>query len=140
MNTYYIDVDGVLADFHSNYVHAERERFTTYDYIRNLRPFAENVGAVRFLYSMGVNVYIATRVANEDCARARREWLAEYLPEIEADHIIIAVDVSLKPEMLPTHDGVFVNDLERECKRFAKAGYIPVFVEKKGAPFLEITA
>lgn len=135
--TIYFDVDGVLADFHSNYIHAERERFITYDYIRNLKPFAENVHAVKNLLTSGADVYIATRVANEDCARARREWLAEYLPEIEADHIIVAVDVSLKPEMLPTATGYFVNDLEKECKKFAKAGFTPIWIEEKGAPVLE---
>ena len=137
MTTYYIDVDGVLADFHSNYVHAERERFITYDYIRNLKPFTNNLRAVRALCEAGAEVYIATRVANEDCKKARLEWLAEYLPEIPADHIIVAVDVSLKPEMLPTATGYFVNDLEKECKRFAKHGYTPIWIEEKGADFPE---
>lgn len=137
MNTYYFDVDGVLADFHSNYVHVERERFITYDYIRNLKPFEANVKAVKLLKAFHADIYIATRVANEDCAKARREWLAEYLPEIPADHIIIAVEVSLKPEMLPTATGYFVNDLEKECKKFAKHGFTPVWVEEKGANYLK---
>ena len=137
MTTYYFDVDVVLADFHTNYIHAERERFITYDYIRNLQPFEDNVRTVHLFTSLSANVYIATRVANEDCARARREWLHEYLPEIDDSHIIIAINGSLKPEMLPTADGIFINDLEKECKKFAKRGFTPIWIEEKGSNILE---
>lgn len=131
MTTYYFDCDGILADFHTDYVHAERERFVTYDYIRNLRPFAENVAIVRNA-TKRANCYIITRVANEDCARARREWIAEYLPEISADHVIILVDISTKYNFI-REPGTLYDD-NKSCANMwrKKTGNPAIWIEHHG--------
>ena len=66
--TYYFDVDGVLADFHGVYNPMNRDESLTYDFIRNLRPFAENIALVKALIADGNRVYISTMVANETLA------------------------------------------------------------------------
>lgn len=64
--TYYFDVDGVLADFHSAYDPAHRAQCTTYSFIRNLKAFNRNVTTVKSLIADGHEIYISTMVANEE--------------------------------------------------------------------------
>ena len=72
--TYYFDMDGVLADFHSTYT--ERAQALSHDYLANLAPFVENVKTVRNLIAAGSLVYILTKAANEDARQGKLDWLA----------------------------------------------------------------
>lgn len=130
--TYYFDVDGVLADFHSAYVHSRREEFCTYEYIRNLKPFVENVALVKSLIAEGNRVYISTKVANVDTQRARIEWLAEYLPEIPKYRVITILGNEKKCDKMRTKDGILVDDKKENCRQWEKSGRQAILVTVKG--------
>lgn len=128
---YYFDVDGVLADFHNAYDATNRKACTTYNFIRNLVPFFANIALVKALIADGNNVYISTMVANEDCKKARIEWLNEFLPEIPNDRIIVLFKGRKCDNML-TEDGVLVDDKKANCNQWVKAGHKAVYLETKG--------
>ena len=132
MTNYYFDVDGVLADFHSEYDPANRTASLTYKFVRNLKPFTENVQAVKALVAKGEQVFISTIVANENTSKARIEWLAEYLPEIPAERVITIMGHGNKAEHMMTEDGILVDDKKANCRQWEKAGHKALWIEVKG--------
>ena len=132
MTNYYFDVDGVLADFHSEYDPTNRAASLTYTFIRNLKPFAENIKAVKALVAVGEQVFISTMVANENTRKARIEWLAEYLPEIPAERVITIMGHGNKAEHMMTEDGILVDDKKANCRQWEKADHKAVWLEVKG--------
>ena len=131
--TYYFDVDGVLADFHGVYNPMNRAESLTYDFIRNLRPFAENIALVKSLIADGNRVYISTMVANETTKKARIDWLAEMLPEIPKYRIVTIVGHGNKAQHMKTKDGILVDDKKANCRQWEKAGHKAIWLETKGA-------
>lgn len=131
MTTYYFDVDGVLADFHSVYNKDNRAVSLTYDFIRNLKPFVENVLLVKKLIADGNRVYINTMVTNETTRQARIDWLAEMLPEIAVENIITVVGHGNKADYI-REDGILVDDKKANCRQWEKAGHKAVWLEVKG--------
>ena len=132
MTNYYFDVDGVLADFHSAYDPANRAASMTYDFIRNLKPFVENIKVVKSLIEAGEKVFISTIVTNETTKAARIAWLAEYLPEIPTECIIAIVDHGNKADHMLTTEGVLVDDKKANCRQWEKAGHKAIWLEVKG--------
>ena len=132
MKTYYFDVDGVLADFHSAYDPANRAASLTYSFIRNLRPFTENIAKVKSLIAEGNRVYISTLVANKETKKARIEWLAEMLPEIPKYRIIAIIGNAKKSDKMRTKDGILVDDKKANCRQWEKAGHKAIWIETKG--------
>lgn len=130
--TYYFDVDGVLADFHNAYDPTNRGISLTYGFIRNLKPFAENIRLVKELIANGNRVYISTLVANEETKKARIEWLAEMLPEIPKYRIITILGNGKKADKMRTKDGILVDDKKANCRQWEKAGHKAIWLEAKG--------
>lgn len=131
--TYYFDVDGVLADFHSAYNPAKRFESLTYNFIRNLAPFAHNVALVKELIASGNEVFISTMVANEVTKQARIDWLREMIPELAAENIITIVGNGKKHEYMKTSDGILIDDKKTNCRQWEKAGFKAIWLEVKGA-------
>ena len=77
--TYYWDMDGVLADFHTAYA-TDRATALKKDAMANLLPFMANVVTLRNLILAGHTCYILTKAANEAGAQGKVEWLAKYVP------------------------------------------------------------
>ena len=131
-HTYYFDVDGVLADFHNAYDPMNRKASLTYEFIRGLKPFVENINLVKSLIAEGNRVYISTMVANETTKRARIDWLAEYLPEIPSYRIITIVGHGNKADHMKTKKGTLVDDKKANCRQWEKAGHQAYWLEVKG--------
>lgn len=131
--TYYFDVDGVLADFHSAYNPYNRTESLTYDFIRNLKPFTANIELVKKLIANGNRVYISTMVANTETRKARIDWLAEMLPEIPAYRIITIIGHGNKAEHMKTKAGILVDDKKANCRQWEKAGLTAIWLEEKGS-------
>ncbi len=129
--TYYFDVDGVLADFHGVYDKNNRAVSLTYNFIRGLKPFTENVLLVKKLIANGNKVYISTIVSNEKTKQARIDWLAEMLPEIDINNIILIVGHGNKANYI-REDGILVDDKKANCKQWEKAGHKAIWLETKG--------
>lgn len=130
MANYYFDVDGVLANFHE--VKDGWRYATTYKFIRNLKPFMNNINFVKELIAQGENVYISSLVASVPAEMARIEWLAEYLPELKKENIILLQGTTKKYEHIKTDDGILIDDKEVNCRQWTKAGYKAVWLEEKG--------
>ena len=130
--TYYFDVDGVLADFHGAYNPKNRAESLTYKFIRNLKPFVENIKLVKKLIAKGEEIYISTLVANENTKKARIDWLKEMLPELPEEKIIAIVGNGKKSDNMKTKDGILIDDKLANCKQWEKAGHKAIWLEKKG--------
>lgn len=129
--TYYFDVDGVLADFHSAYDSNNRAKSLTYDFIYNLKPFTKNVELVNELIANGVEVYISTMVATETTRKARIAWVNKYIPTLDNDHIITLLK-GKKCDFMKTEDGILVDDKQSNCKQWEKAGHKAIWLAEKG--------
>ncbi len=130
MTNYYFDMDGVLADFHSNYT--DRSQGVSYDYIRNLAPFMANIELARRLMAEGNRVYISSLAANADTKKAKMEWLAQYLPEIPSYRIVIIVGHANKADHMKTKTGTLIDDRKDNCQKWTKAGHKAIWLEVKG--------
>ena len=128
--TYYFDMDGVLADFHSTYT--ERSQALSRDYLANLAPFVENVKTVRNLIAHGEKVYILTKAANDDAKAGKIDWLAKYIPEITAEQFICIVGYGRKVDYI-REAGILVDDDIKNIRQWVKGGFEGYLVETKGA-------
>jgi len=128
--TYYFDMDGVLADFHSTYT--ERAQALSREYLANLAPFVENVKTVRNLIAHGEKVYILTKAANDDAKAGKIDWLAKYIPEITAEQFICIVGSGRKVDYI-REAGILVDDDIKNIRQWVKGGFEGYLVETKGA-------
>ena len=128
--TYYFDMDGVLANFHE---YKDGWRMAgRYNFIRNLNPFVDAVNLVNELIANGTEVYISSLCMNDAAKQAKIDWLAQYIPTLNADHIIIMVGNAKKHDNMRTYDGILVDDKLTNVKAWRKAGHKAVYVEEKG--------
>ena len=130
MKNYYIDMDGVIANFHK-----ETYKYTNAinrEWIANLEPFMENVEIVRNLV-ITENVYILSKAANEDAKLGKLEWLARYIPELNRNHIIIIVGNGKKVDYIRTENGILIDDDMKNINPWRKAGFDYIYIEEKGA-------
>ncbi len=85
---YYCDMDGVLADFYAMPNALKRFR-TEQNFFEILAPIIENVNAIKTLIASGEIVKILSASPNENADNAKKTWLANYLPEVKENNIII---------------------------------------------------
>ena len=126
--TYYWDMDGVLADFHTAYA-TDRATALKKDAMANLLPFMANVVTLRNLILAGHTCYILTKAANEAGAQGKVEWLAKYVPEMTADHIIIMTK-GRKVDNI-REDGILI-DADTNTRQWEKAGHTAILLTAKG--------
>ncbi len=130
MKNYYVDMDGVIANFHK-----EPYKYTNAinrEWIANLEPFMENVEIIRNLIRTE-NVYILSKAANEDAKLGKLEWLARYIPELNRNHIIIIVGNGKKVDYIRTENGILIDDDMKNINPWRKAGFDYIYIEEKGA-------
>lgn len=128
--TYYFDMDGVLANFHKEpykYTNAINRRW-----IANLEPFMGNVNIVRQLIAEGNEVFILSKAASETAKQGKLDWLARYIPEMQASNVIIIVGNGKKVDYIRTATGVLVDDDMKNIRPWVKAGFEYIHVEVKG--------
>ena len=127
--TYYWDMDGVLADFHTAYA-TDKATALKKDAMANLLPFIANVQTLRNLIADGHTCYILTKAANADGAQGKVEWLAKYVPEMDAEHTIILTK-GRKVDAI-REDGILVDDDSANTRQWERAGHRAILLTTKG--------
>lgn len=127
--TYYWDMDGVLADFHTAYA-MDKGTALKREAMANLKPFIANVQTVRNLIAEGHTCYILTKAANADGAQGKVEWLAKYVPEMDAEHTII-ITKGRKVDNI-REAGILVDDDMANIRQWNKGGYEAIYLATKG--------
>ena len=110
---YYIDMDGVIADFFA-VENAVKRCFWEEHFFLNLAPIMENVEAVKTFIANGGNIRILSTSKDERTDADKRAWLKKYLPEIPASRIIFARSNN-KKKYMPTKYGVLIDDNAKNC-------------------------
>lgn len=129
--TYYWDMDGVLADFHTAYA-MDKGTALKREAMANLAPFTANVETLRALIATGNTCYILTKAANADGAMGKVEWLAKYVPEMDAEHTII-ITKGRKVDNI-REAGILVDDDMANIRQWNKGGYEAIYLATKGEP------
>lgn len=127
--TYYFDMDGVLANFHKAYA-ADKATALKRNAMANLEPFQHNVDLLNNLIAAGVTCYILTKAANTDAMQGKIDWLAKYVPAMDAEHFI-CIYKGRKVDNI-REAGVLVDDDKTNCNQWNKAGYTSIYLETKG--------
>lgn len=130
-NTFYFDMDGVLANFHKAYA-TNKAVAMNRKAMANLEPFEDNVALVRRMMKSGSKVYILTKAANEEGKLGKIEWLERYIPEMTIEQFICIVGHGKKVDFI-REDGILIDDDKKNLSPWAKAGHEVYFVEEKGA-------
>lgn len=128
--TYYWDMDGVLADFHAAYA-IDRAVALKKDAMANLAPFIKNVATLNALIARGETCYILTKAANEEARDGKVEWLAKYVPAMDAEHFICIVGYGKKIDYI-REDGILIDDDEKNTKQWMKGGQMAITLTQKG--------
>ena len=127
--TYYWDMDGVLADFHTAYA-MDKGTALKREAMANLAPFTANVETLRALIATGNTCYILTKAANADGAQGKVEWLAKYVPEMDAEHTII-ITKGRKVDNI-REAGILVDDDMANIRQWNEGGYEAIYLATKG--------
>jgi 5'(3')-deoxyribonucleotidase len=129
-NTYYFDMDGVIANFHKEpYKYANA---INRNWIANLDPFMENVEIMRNLIAEGHDVYVLSKAASENAKLGKIDWLAKYVPELAVEKIIVIVGNGKKVDYIATETGILVDDDMKNIRPWVKAGHKAIHLEIKG--------
>lgn len=127
---YYVDMDGVISNFHKEPY--KYENAINRQWIANLEPFMYNVSQVRWLIMQGHTVYICTKAASNDAKLGKIDWLIKYIPEFKFSNFICIVGNGRKVDYMRTETGILIDDDIRNCRQWEKAGHECIWLETKG--------
>lgn len=119
----FVDMDGVLAKFtHVNKI----EELYEENYFRDLEPQMNVVNAVKLLMQHpDIDVHILSSVLDSKFARSeKREWLGEYLPEMEDGNINFVPYGKEKKDYIPNFNSsdVLLDDYSKNLKEWCPPG------------------
>ena len=120
--TFYVDMDGVLADFMgapNALARFEHER----GFFNTLKPIPQNLRAVRDAYAHGENIYILSAAPNEQADQDKLLWLARHFPEFPADRVILMRNGQNKADFMRTASGILLDDYGKNCTQWCARNF-----------------
>ena len=115
--TFYIDMDGVLADFN-----AEPNAVTRFAHERGffarLKPLPQNLKAVRDAFAHDVNLFILSASPNSHADGDKLKWLARHFPEFPTDRVILMRNGENKADFMRTQSGILLDDYPKNCREW----------------------
>ena len=131
-NTYYFDMDGVIANFHKDFNYKKRaQQALNRKWIANLEPFTDNIQVMKDLIRKNEKVYILTKAANDQARLGKIDFLKKHIPEFNLDYFICIVGSGKKIDYIK-EDGMLIDDDKKNLRQWEKAGQSTYFVETKG--------
>lgn len=121
------DLDGTLADFNNG---GGIEKMNEKGFFRNLQPYEKGLQTVRNLWNEGNEIFVlSTCLINENCKREKMEWIAEHLPFIPKENILLINTGQVKAEEwkkfvnrdLESYDVLF-DDYKENLNEWNRAG------------------
>lgn len=130
MNTFYFDMDGVIANFHKekfNFKNASNR-----EWIANLEPFTDNIDLMINLITKGERVYILTKAINDNARLGKIDFIKKYLPMFNIEKYFICIVGNGKKIDFIKQDGMLIDDDMKNLNAWKKANQPIYFVENKG--------
>jgi 5'(3')-deoxyribonucleotidase len=120
--TYYIDMDGVLADFNREPNGVERFRVEQ-NFFRDLRPITMNLVAVNILLVQGYKVKILSASPNINADEDKINWLKKHLPNMKRKNIILCRNGEVKADFVrKIKKSMLFDDYGKNCRDFIASG------------------
>lgn len=116
---YYIDMDGVLANFDGQPNAVERFRDEK-GFFEILEPIKENVEAVARMIENHESVRILSKSPNHNADKDKIKWLKKYLPQIKQQNIILIRNHQNKQDYMATKQGILFDDYGQNCREWEK--------------------
>ena len=143
----FVDMDGTLAEWRNIILKIENYEqkdivvkklnaiLLSPGYFLSLEPHKNIVNAIRQLIKDGYEVFILSCAMEKQSLpnpkTEKRDWLSEYIPEIDDDHIIFVPDGENKTKYIPggvKKGDVCLDDFSPKLRDFQQAGGISVKV------------
>lgn len=126
---FYFDMDGVIVNL-PELKQSDYKKISSSLWVANLEPYPYNLQVVKWLIDNGHKVYILTRTANDNQSKGKILWLEKYLPMIPKENIIIMPQIQKIKYM--KEPGVLIDDGEKQCKSWLRAGFPVYYIKNKG--------
>ena len=129
MRKIYIDMDGTLAKFYENRETCLEDMFCE-GFFKNLNAYQNMIDAFEMVYQYlkDVEIYILSACVTDICKKEKREWLKEYMPWLDDDHILLCNVGDNKSAVVGHVDKncILIDDYSKNTTEWTAAGGLAI--------------